>query len=295
MKRVISGTCYVIVLLTFFLLKIFVHDFFFDGMLYAFALIGTFEITRALKDRITPTQKAVAFVFTAVVIPACAVCEEYFQGGLQVVSGCFVAYLVITFGLLVFDYKETSLESLAASVLSVLYPTLLICIMVVGNHAEVPASMAEFAMDSRLMMLLIFTISPCADTIAFVFGCTMKKFMPQKLAPEISPNKTVIGGIGGLVGGMLGAAVLYFVYNGLLWGTFTNMHIWLPIYILLGLLGALASTFGDLVESGIKRKLEIKDMGCLMPGHGGILDRIDGTLFTAVIIYAAFMLIHAVL
>lgn len=295
MKRVISGTVYVLALLAFFLLKIFVHDLFFDGLIYAFALIGTFEMTRALraKNKITETQTAVAYVFAAISIPACALCEEFFACGLHVVSGCFIAFLVILFCLLVFDYQETELETVGATLLTVSFPVLFLNVFVLGNHLQMPPSMAEFAIDSRLFILLVFTISPCADTMAFIFGCTMKNKIPQKLAPEISPNKTVIGAIGGLVGGMVGAAALYFIYNGLLWGSFTNMHIWLPIYLLLGLLGAVATTLGDLAESAIKRKLDIKDMGNLLPGHGGILDRIDGTLFSAVLIYAAFMLVYA--
>ena len=54
--RLITGTCYIAVLLVFFLLKIFVHDLFFDGLIYAFALIGTFEMLRAMKEKITGTE-----------------------------------------------------------------------------------------------------------------------------------------------------------------------------------------------------------------------------------------------
>ena len=72
------------------------------------------------------------------------------------------------------------------------------------------------------------------------------------------------------------------------------MGLWLPIYMIIGLLTALATAFGDLVESCIKRKKGLKDMGNLIPGHGGMLDRIDGTLFATVIVYAAFALIYLI-
>ncbi len=72
------------------------------------------------------------------------------------------------------------------------------------------------------------------------------------------------------------------------------MAIWLPVYLLIGLLTAAATEFGDLVESCIKRKADIKDMGRLMPGHGGILDRIDGTQFATVTVYLIFIILHAV-
>ena len=121
----------------------------------------------------------------------------------------------------------------------------------------------------------------------------MKSKFPKKMAPVVSPNKTVIGGVGGLVGGLVGAAILYFSYNAVA-GSFADLAIWLPVYLLIGLLAAAATEFGDLVESCIKRKAEIKDMGRLMPGHGGILDRIDGTQFAAVAVYVAFAVIHLI-
>jgi phosphatidate cytidylyltransferase len=64
----------------------------------------------------------------------------------------------------------------------------------------------------------------------------------------------------------------------------------LPLYALLGAVAALATEFGDLVESAIKRKVGIKDMGKLLPGHGGILDRIDGSIYAAVVVYVVFYL-----
>ena len=136
-------------------------------------------------------------------------------------------------------------------------------------------------------------ISPFADSLAYVFGRFLKGKFPKKMAPVVSPNKTVIGGIGGLVGGAVGAAILYFAYNAVA-GSFAQMYLWLPVYLLIGLLAAAATEFGDLVESCIKRKVDIKDMGKLMPGHGGILDRIDGTQFAAVVVYLSFIIIHAI-
>ena len=77
--RLITGTCYIAVLLVFFLLKIFVHDLFFDGLIYAFALIGTFEMLRAMKEKITGTERVFVFVFAVLCIPACALFEQFFS------------------------------------------------------------------------------------------------------------------------------------------------------------------------------------------------------------------------
>ena len=127
---------------------------------------------------------------------------------------------------------------------------------------------------------------------AFFFGRLFKKHFPDKLAPEISPNKTIIGGIGGLVGGVVTALVIYFAYNAITGVGYENMQIWLPVYLAIGFLASAATEFGDLVESCIKRKLGIKDMGNIIPGHGGVLDRIDGTLFASVAVYLVFALIR---
>ena len=64
--------------------------------------------------------------------------------------------------------------------------------------------------------------------------------------------------------------------------------------LVIGVIGAVSTAFGDLVESCIKRRLGIKDMGKIMPGHGGILDRFDGTIFAGIFIYLALVLIHVI-
>ncbi|MBQ8685051.1 MAG: phosphatidate cytidylyltransferase, partial [Clostridia bacterium] len=151
--------------------------------------------------------------------------------------------------------------------------------------------LAEIGFNSDLLILMIFVVSPVSDTLAFLFGKFLGKFFPAKMAPTISPNKTIVGAIGGLIGGAVGAGILYFVYNWLFVGSFIDMHIWLSVYLAIGFLAAAANEFGDLVESCIKRKVGLKDMGNIMPGHGGILDRIDGTLFACGAVYLAYSFI----
>ena len=114
-KRVISGICYVALLLGFFLLKIFVHDFCFDVLIYAFALLGTFEMLRAMKDRMTKAERVIVFVFTIICIPACALSEYYFRYGLHVTSVCFVAMGTVLLSLLVLRHEETTPENLGVS------------------------------------------------------------------------------------------------------------------------------------------------------------------------------------
>ncbi|MBQ8295034.1 MAG: phosphatidate cytidylyltransferase [Clostridia bacterium] len=308
--RLLSGICYIALLVAFYCLKIFLPqpygDFCFDGMLYVFGLIGTFEMLRAMGDRVTKKQCGIVYAFAALAIPASVLFEYWIGsgGGMLALCVCVLALSVALLSLLVVAHEETSLESLGVAFLSAVYPTLLLCVLALGNHAAPNSELASIGFDSRLFVLFVFIVSPCADSIAYVFGRFLKKYFPKKMAPKLSPNKTVIGGIGGLVGGMLGALVLFYVYNAALGDVYgvnsidaaavDNAQIWLPIYLIIGLLGAVATAFGDLVESCIKRKVGLKDMGNIMPGHGGVLDRLDGTMFASLITYVIFIILYAI-
>lgn len=110
------------------------------------------------------------------------------------------------------------------------------------------------------------------DTAAFLVG---KNFGKQKLFPSISPKKTVEGFLGGL---LFACIASYFI------ATFTktlNFNQWLILSIIISVFG----TIGDLIESKFKRQAGVKDSGVIMPGHGGLLDRLDSIIFAAPFIY----------
>jgi phosphatidate cytidylyltransferase len=109
------------------------------------------------------------------------------------------------------------------------------------------------------------------DSFAFAFG---RLFGRHKLAPTISPNKTWEGYFGGLFSGAAAGALI---------GALTPLN-WLAGLVAGALIGALC-VFGDLIESMIKRQAGAKDSGALIPGHGGLLDRIDSLLWSGVIVF----------
>ena len=124
---------------------------------------------------------------------------------------------------------------------------------------------------------LIFICSWGSDTSAYCVGLTIGK---RKLAPVLSPKKSVEGAIGGVIGSAI-LSVLYAVAINHFAGAFVNV-------LHFGIVGAVSSgvaQIGDLAASAIKRSHGIKDFGKLIPGHGGILDRFDSVIFTAPIIY----------
>jgi phosphatidate cytidylyltransferase len=129
---------------------------------------------------------------------------------------------------------------------------------------------------SRILALIVLVA--CNDTFAFLSGVAFGKHL---MAPHVSPKKTWEGFTGAIIATTIGAAlVLHFSFDK-------------PWYFgaILGVVGVVTATFGDLIESAIKRDLGIKDMGSILPGHGGILDRIDSMLFTAPAVWFAFELI----
>ena len=127
------------------------------------------------------------------------------------------------------------------------------------------------------MVWLIFLSSWGCDTCAYCVGVLFGK---HKMAPVLSPKKSVEGGIGGIIGAALLGAVFAAAMS-----RFAGVSVspWLCAAIC-GVGGAI-SQIGDLCASAIKRNHEIKDYGKLIPGHGGILDRFDSVIFTAPIIY----------
>lgn len=127
--------------------------------------------------------------------------------------------------------------------------------------------------------------SSASDTFAYFAGVTMGK---HKLAPKLSPKKTVEGSIGGVVG----ALITYLVY-GLLLTTWFNITVDYVVLALYGVLGSVAAQIGDLSFSYIKRQRGIKDFGNVFPGHGGVLDRFDSTVFCAPMIEILIILLPA--
>ena len=128
-------------------------------------------------------------------------------------------------------------------------------------------------------VLILLAMTWMNDTAAYFVG---HRFGRHRLAPKISPGKTVEGFVGGLLGSLVGFLVPWFLMDN---------PVSLPLGILLVLAVGCVGPLGDLSESLIKRSAGVKDSGTLFPGHGGMLDRIDALLFTGPVVYffAAFL------
>ncbi len=130
--------------------------------------------------------------------------------------------------------------------------------------------------NGNYFVWLIFISSWGCDTLAYYFGTNLGK---HRFIPKVSPNKTIEGSLGGLLGSVLGCTAFGYVIASV------GFSIPLYHYAIIGILGGIFGQCGDLVASAIKRYTGVKDYSNLIPGHGGILDRFDSILLVSVVVF----------
>lgn len=285
LKRTITGIGIVIVTVGFFLCKYFldmpvfegvflkpvtIGDMLFDLFILIMAVVSTYEYERAFSDKLLKTEKIIIFIYPF------AVYISYCFRGLGWAFGAMLFLFLLLLAQLVFEYDKISLESIGISLFTMIYPsTILVSLLVINRYPTLEP------------LLMVFAITPCADTFAYFVGSIVKG---KKLCPNISPNKTVSGFIGGLIGGMIASLLVYFIFTEK-GAIFNSVFLEVLLFAGAGIACALLTAYGDLVESVIKRKLGIKDMGKILPGHGGMSDRIDGLTFAAPVISFVFTIL----
>ncbi|MBR5229159.1 MAG: phosphatidate cytidylyltransferase [Firmicutes bacterium] len=187
----------------------------------------------------------------------------------------FWAFLSVLLSLLyLFKINERKIEDGMATITGIMY---------VGffAHHVVLTEWHLGRLPGASPVWLIFITAFGSDIFAYFGGYLFGK---HKLCPAISPKKTVEGAISGVVCTIvLTVLFAHFFLKG-------DINVFL--YVLVGLTGSIVSMFGDLTASIFKRKMGIKDYGTLIPGHGGVLDRVDSVLFTAPMVYYSMLFIH---
>ena len=241
-------------------------------MLFAVVLAGfaAWELSQALRKGEYDVPRIPTVAAAVIAIPI-----AYYGGATGQLLAVLGAIVLVTVWRLVEQAVPSRrrsgtslLRDLSAGVFVQGYVTLLATFTVVLTAAD----------GGQWWTLAFIVIAVAADVGAYAFGLMFGK---HKMAPRISPNKTWEGFAGGLVLGTVAASVLaYFILDGA-WITGA----------LVGLAAAAAAVVGDLAESAIKRDISVKDMSSFLPGHGGILDRIDSMLVAAPVAYVVFALL----
>ena len=138
--------------------------------------------------------------------------------------------------------------------------------------------------DGALIVIFPMFVTWIGDSVAYFAG---HRWGRRKLIPTVSPGKTVVGAIGGLLGAVL-ASILF---AAVLINAYTSAELSLPAAAVIGVVVACVAQLGDLAESLLKREVGVKDSGGLFPGHGGVLDRFDSILFAVPVTYLLLVLL----
>lgn len=194
---------------------------------------------------------------------AMVTCAYWAAGG--AVTAAFALTLVAIMGWRMFGGTGGYVRDVTAAVFAAAYLGLL--------GATVSAMLAPHDGGRRVLAFVIVTI--CTDIGGYFAGITLGRTGAHKLAPAISPKKTWEGLAGSAVASIAAGAIVVPV----------SLHGYWWQGVVVGAAAVVAAVLGDLAESMIKRDLEIKDMGSLLPGHGGVLDRIDSLLVCAPVVW----------
>ncbi|MEU5403086.1 phosphatidate cytidylyltransferase [Streptomyces sp. NPDC005963] len=243
--------------------SLFVVKAVFVGVVVVAVVVGLWELTTRLDER----KQIKAPLVPLAIGGAAMVVAGYVRGA----EGAWVAMALTALAVLVWRMTEPPdgyLKDVTAGVFAAFYVPFLATFVALMLTADDGAK--------RVLTFLVLTI--VSDTGAYAVGW---RFGKNKLAPRISPGKTREGLLGAVGFAMVaGALCMQFLVDGGAW--------WQGL--LLGLAVAVSATLGDLGESMIKRDLGIKDMGTLLPGHGGIMDRLDSLLPTAPVVWLLLVL-----
>jgi phosphatidate cytidylyltransferase len=262
------------------------------GVILGVVVIGTILFADTLWSRIlfavvlfTASRELLVLTIKVTEIPAALVAALFvilFWGSLSVVNPLLIywqslaglaLWILISFGLLAYRYNGNWPLLPRVLMLGIGLDLLWICVHDLIYLHEVYGGG---------MLLYLFSLVWIADIGAYFSG---RKFDKHKLAPTISPGKTWEGLVGGLLANLVWIISVYQLSSG--WG------LGLPQFLLISLATSLISVVGDLFESILKREAGVKDSGKLLPGHGGVLDRVDSVIAAAPIFVAGIFIVNS--
>lgn len=256
--RAISGVVYIALIVA----SLIAGQWYFTALCALFAALGVMEFTKIFQKNPVGMLSLIDCLAAVAIVAVPLGINNNSQTGLTILL-CTLTFipaaLIIRLVTSLFDLRPNAFMSAVQSLAAVVYLALpLCCLNLLYNYA---------GMELVLIMFVMIWIN---DTGAFCFGSLLGK---HKMSPRLSPKKSWEGLIGGFACAIGAGIAAYCCYNP--W----NFSI--ICWILLGLLVGVFATWGDLFESLMKRSIGVKDSGHLIPGHGGILDRIDSLLLVA--------------
>lgn len=264
LTRSLSGFLYISILL----ISIFISKYTFVGVFLVFGIISIYEFQKLI--HLKKTWLYLVFIGCILLlhtpnfqVPLSAILIVL---GLTLITQLFLVRDLITIRIIPMFEKRKYFTSVFYLITSILFLTLIPCY----NGEYNPIMIAG-------PLLMIWT----NDTFAYLVG---KNFGKRKLLERISPKKTIEGFVGGFLFTLV-AGYLIAIFSDIL-----SINVWLIISIIMSIFG----TLGDLIQSKFKRQAGVKDSGSIMPGHGGIFDRLDSIIFASPFLYAFLQIINYV-
>ncbi|MBE0392228.1 phosphatidate cytidylyltransferase [Flavobacterium sp. PL002] len=277
LKRSISGAVYIILLIASILYS---TDSFF-ALFGAFLLIATYEFCNLVQiNKIIPILLAAVsfglFYMISFATSSSPLFEFRFSKTFDLTLLFSTLFVFIKCMHFLFDNKAIKIDSFSKYVYLIGYiilPFIIITKIPFGKDGYNPK-----------ILISIFILIWTNDTFAYIVGKSIGK---TKLFERISPKKTIEGFVGGV---FFAVVVSYFISKYYIEIAEGNIYIWIVIAIIVGVFG----TIGDLIESKFKRVAGVKDSGKIMPGHGGVLDRLDSVIFVAPIVFLFYQILNYV-
>jgi phosphatidate cytidylyltransferase len=262
LQRAITGAIFVAVIVAAIIFKSWIFHIVFALV----GLVGLNEFYGLFKKSSSYPHATLGIIFGFLIYSSGIAVLYYPEAITYLVGFIFFSFTTIAVAEL-YRKKKTPFENIGITLFGLFY--LIFPVLLLNYIIEFDTE--TFEITNFWPVLTLFILVWCSDTFAYLVG---RQFGKHKLFERISPKKSWEGFFGGLV---------FSVIGGILIAYFTEQPYYQ--YIIYGIVISTFGTIGDLVESLLKRSLNIKDSGSILPGHGGILDRFDAVLFVIPIIY----------
>ena len=313
-QRTFTGAVVLAVLVLVLCLRSILSTYIFDAFILLLSAYSAYEMCNLLAKMNCYNEKyfAIAFPFVAYIIYLIGIFREIKWYVLLLIELSIILLFVGVIGVITFSFpKRTKNEILTRNLkikyenfaiyksihtmFAFFYPSVLMLPFIFINNLANTSYLFDVPVEiltlfATFIIILTFVIPIFVDTFAYLTGILFKG---PKLCEKISPNKTISGAVGGIIWGTISSVLVFLIFNAI--PSFNDVFVHLGLafwqFIILGVVVSLFCELGDIFESYLKRKANVKDSGKLLPGHGGILDRIDSHLFAAPIMFIFLLIV----
>ena len=248
--------------------------------LLLFNCICVWEMYNALSTKGMRPARWVGVLYAVLTLPV------YLLGGMVMITPLTTLFCMLGLAVIMFR-GEPDFEAAVGTLFPIFYPGLMFTMIYPLQDLSNPVI-------SYIAVGLAILIPSASDTFAYFVG---SKWGRHKLTPKLSPKKTVEGAVAGWFGAMCMSFIVPAIFMLIClwyepWKEFAATIPPLWSFLPMGFIAGIASMFGDLAASMVKRYCGVKDYGNILPGHGGLMDRVDSVLFNSIVLYIFFLMVR---